>query len=153
MATQRKLTHEYVNLKILAVTALLLIASGCAKDARIIAQDYVSPLEYQRYTCVQLGAELSSMVRWAQDREETELRLLTNEIEVISQAAKEKNCQALIQLINDAQEETEKEIERRISVGTVLTVLNCLRTLKPYRQPHFFAMSLIGCAMFVGISN
>ena len=153
MATQRKLTIEYVNLKFLAATALILVVSGCAKDARIIAPDYVSPLEYQKYTCAQLGAELSAMMRWAQDKEETKLKLLTNEIEVISQTAKEKNCEDLIHLFEEAQEEVKKEVERRITIDKVLTVLSCLRALKPYRQPHFFAMTLIGCAMVVEISD
>ena len=79
-----------MSLKTLTIVAVLLVASGCAKDAYKIAPDYVSPLEYKKYTCVQLGAELSSMVRWAQDKEPAELKLLTNEIEVISQTAKEK---------------------------------------------------------------
>lgn len=147
------LREKFIGLQALAVIAVLLVASGCAMGARIVAQEYVSPLEYQKYTCVQLGAELSSMVRWAQDKEETKLRLLTNEIEVISQAAKEKNCQNLIYLFEEAQEEVNREIERRITIDKVFTVLSCLRMLKPYRQPHFFAMSLIGCTMFVGISN
>ena len=142
-----------MNLKFLVVTIVLLIASGCAKDAYKIAPDYVSPLEYQNYTCVQLGAELSAMVRWAQDQEEAKLRLLTNEIEVITQAAKEKNCQALIQLFEESQEEAKKEIERRITAHTALTVLGCLRTLKLYRQPQLFVTALLGCTIFVGITN
>ena len=143
----------YVVSIFLAIMAVLLVASGCAKDTHRIAPDYMSPLEYQNYTCVELGAELSAMMRWAQDKEETKLKLLTNEIEVISQTAKEKNCQDLIHLFEEAQEEVKKEVERRITIDKGLTLLTCLRMLKPYRQPQFFAMSLIGCAMFVEISN
>ena len=129
------------------------MASGCAKDAYKIAPDYVSPLEYQNYTCVQLGAELSAMVRWAQDKEESKLRLLTNEVEVINQIAKEKNCQALIQLFEEAQEEAKKEIERGNTAHTALTMIGCLRTLKSYRQPQWFVMALLACSIVVGISN
>ena len=39
----------------LIITVVLLVLSGCATGPRKIAPDYVSPLEYQNYSCAQLG--------------------------------------------------------------------------------------------------
>lgn len=47
--------------------AILMFASGCAKDPSRIAPAYVSPLEYQNYSCHQLGTELTRLGRRVQE--------------------------------------------------------------------------------------
>ena len=134
----------------LIITVVLLVLSGCATGPRKIAPDYVSPLEYQNYSCAQLGAELSAIIRWAQDKEEKILRLLSNEVELIGQAAMEHNCQDMIQLFDKAQEDAKNEARRGYKA---LTMLGCLRTLKSYRQPQWFVMTFLACSILVGISS
>ena len=148
--TLNTLWETNVNLRILVITVILLVTSGCATGPRKIAPDYVSPLEYQNYSCVQLGAELSAIMRWAQDKEEAILKVLTNEIELIGQFAKEHNCQDLILLFDEAQEEAKNEAGRGYKA---VTMLGCLRTLKSYRQPQWFVMTFLACTILVGISN
>ena len=55
-----------IFLLLLAGISLLLIG-GCAKDSSKIAAAYVSPLEYQDYSCSQLGQELSRIGRRVQE--------------------------------------------------------------------------------------
>ena len=139
-----------MDLRILVMTVVLLLTSGCATDTRKMAPDYVSPLEYQNYSCEQLGAELSKIVRWAQDKEEKTLRLLSNEVGLISQFAKEHNCQDLIQLFDRAEDDARNEPGWG---KKPLTMLGCLGRLKSYRQPQWFLMTFLACAILVEISG
>ena len=139
-----------MNVRILVMTAVLLLTSGCALGPRKIAPDYVSPLEYQNYSCAQLGAELSAIVRWAQDKEEMTLRLLSNEVGLIGQFAREHNCQDLIQLFDRAEEDA----RNKPGWGNkALSMLGCLSTSKSYRQPQWFMMTFLACAILVEISD
>lgn len=139
-----------MNVRMLVMTAVLLITSGCAPGPRKIAPDYVSPLEYQNYSCMQLGAELSAIVRWAQDKEEKILRLLSNEIELIGQAARENNCEDLIQLFDKAEEDARNDPGWG---DKALSMLECLGRSKSYRQPQWFVMTFLACAILVEISD
>ena len=44
-------------MKVFAVVLVILAVSGCATSSRDISPTYVSPLQYQTYTCEQLAAE------------------------------------------------------------------------------------------------
>jgi hypothetical protein len=44
---------------LLALAAVLLAAIGCAKRSEDVAASYISPLQYQPYSCSQLAAEAS----------------------------------------------------------------------------------------------
>ena len=139
-----------MNVRMLVITAVLLITSGCATGPRKIAPDYVSPLEYQTYSCAQLGAELSAIVRWAQGKEEKTLRLLSNEVNLIGEVAREHNCEDLIQLLDEAQEDAKNEARRG---NKALSMLGCLGTSKSYRHPQWFVMTFLACAILVEISD
>jgi hypothetical protein len=43
----------------IALLAACLVAASCAKRAEDVAAAYVSPLQYQQYSCAQLAAEAS----------------------------------------------------------------------------------------------
>ena len=139
-----------VNVWMLVIAAVLLVTSGCATGPRKVAPDYVSPLEYQTYSCEQLGAELSKIVRWAHDKDEKTLRLLSNEVGLIGQFAKEHNCQDLIQLFDRAEDDARNDPEWG---NKALSMLGCLGTSKSYRQPQWFVMTFLACAILVEISD
>ena len=44
---------------LVGLLAAYLVASGCAKRSEDVAAAYVSPLQYQQYSCSQLAAEAS----------------------------------------------------------------------------------------------
>ena len=136
-----------INVRILIVTAVLLVISGCASSTRQFGPDYVSPLEYRNYSCLQLGAELSAIVRWSMGKEEKTLKLLSNEVRLIGQFAKEHNCRDLIQLFDKAEEDARNEPGRR---NKAFSMLRCLRMLQPYRQPHWFVVTVVACTLLVG---
>lgn len=139
-----------MNVRILVMTAVLLVTSGCATGTRKIAPDYVSPLEYQTYSCVQLGAELSKIVRWAQDKDEMTLKLLSNEVGLIGRFAREHNCQDLVQLFDRAEDDARNEPGWG---EKALSMFGCLGASKYYRPPQLRVMTFLVCAVLVGTSD
>lgn len=49
------------NLFSTAAIGALVLAAGCAKESADIAPEYVSPLQYQSYSCSQISAEAQSV--------------------------------------------------------------------------------------------
>ena len=45
----------------IAAVAAVVVVSGCAKAPNTIAPSYVSEVQYQNYSCVQLGQELQRL--------------------------------------------------------------------------------------------
>ena len=48
----------HAHLPLVALLMATLFVAGCAKSAHELAADYVSPLEYQGYSCKNLRGEL-----------------------------------------------------------------------------------------------
>lgn len=111
------------------------LAVGCSTAAKDISSAYVSPMQYQGYTCEQLGAEgariraRTNQLAGRLDEAAREYSRLKGEYDAVRQAAVQKRCPTVVAPPPAA------PMQEATAAKPIVTVLPAAGATAPEQQP------------------